>query len=69
MPLRVGVDIVFLDGAEGPERLNELYGTTRPLSTVVLDKVCGNDDTLDTCSAQILETAARTILSRLHGFQ
>jgi hypothetical protein len=61
---RVGVDIVFLDGREGEQQLNDLYGSHKPVSTVVLDSVCASDDT---CSADTLESAGLAVLKSLNG--
>jgi spermidine synthase len=64
---QVGVDIVFLDGAQGEgERyfsthLDELYGSAAPISVVSLDGKCG-----DQCSPERLKAIAQATLDSLN---
>jgi hypothetical protein len=69
VPPRVGVDIAFFDGPEGKARLKDFYGTTMPISTVVLDTICGTDDSAGECSADRLDAAAEAVLSSLNGLK
>jgi hypothetical protein len=69
VPPRVGVDMVFFDGPGGRARLRDFYGTTMPISTVVLDMVCGKDDSVGECSAERLEVVAESVLNSLNTIQ
>jgi spermidine synthase len=68
LPLKVGVDIVFLDGAEGNAHLQEWYAASPPISTTILDKACG-EAAESTCTANALQTTAASLLNSLHAMQ
>jgi spermidine synthase len=68
LPLKVGVDIVFLDGADGDAHLQKWYAASPPISTTFLDKACGRA-VEDTCTAKALETTAVSLLNAIHSTQ
>ncbi len=66
VPLKVGVDFVFLDGQSSP-RLEELYGEARPERVLVLDDEYRAE--LATATPESLEIVARKVVSYLSEIQ
>ena len=66
---RVGVDLVFLDGAEGDAyfnaHLDDFYGGSKPISTVLLD--ARYKEALEESTPGSLERVAEDLLKQVHS--
>ena len=72
VPLKVGVDFVFLDGGEtgagnASSSLGELYGETRPARTLMLDDEYRAG--LAEATPESLEAVAQSVVNYLNGIQ